>query len=102
MSNSQDKNEIEVEEKTEITVPRLYNVIFLNDDYTPMEFVMLVLEGIFGLSESQAKKITMKIHKEGRGVVATYIKAIADTKVAMTLQSAEKHGHPLVAISEPE
>ena len=102
MSNAQNNNEIDMEEKVEILVPRLYNVIFLNDDYTPMDFVMLILKGIFEMDDAKAKKITLKIHKEGKGIVGTYVKAIAEMKVALTLQNANRHGHPLVAIAEPE
>ena len=81
--------------------PRMYQVILLNDDYTPMEFVVVVIQEFFGKDLEAATQIMLKIHLDGKGVCGVYSKDIAATKVDQVLDAAHKAGHPLKCISEP-
>src|SRR5690554_3033115 len=81
--------------------PPLYQVVLLNDDYTPMEFVVMVLQRIFGKNEDEAARIMLKVHHEGRGVCGVYTRDIAATKVEMVQQTAHAHQHPLQCLMEP-
>ena len=80
--------------------PRLYQVVLLNDDYTPMEFVVMVLQQYFQRDPDTATLIMLKIHHEGRGVCGVYPKDIASTKVELVLAAARRDGHPLQCIME--
>jgi len=80
--------------------PSLYQVVMLNDDYTPMEFVVLVLQQYFQHDIDTATHIMLKIHHEGRGVCGVYPKDIAATKVELVLTAARRDGHPLQCIME--
>ena len=73
----------------------------LNDDYTPMEFVVRVLQEYFSKDRESATQIMLKIHLEGRGVCGVFTRDIATTKVELVLQAARHHGHPLQCVSEP-
>jgi ATP-dependent Clp protease adaptor protein ClpS len=75
--------------------PPLWQVVLLNDDYTPMEFVVYVLEKFFGKSAEQATQIMLKVHHEGHGICGIYPKDIAATKVELVREYAEVHQHPL-------
>ena len=81
--------------------PNLYRVLLLNDDYTPMEFVVLVLQKFFSLSREKATQIMLKVHREGMGVCGVYSKDVAATKVDQVLEAARKSGHPLQCVAEP-
>jgi ATP-dependent Clp protease adaptor protein ClpS len=81
--------------------PQLYQVVMLNDDYTPMEFVVLVIQQFFGRDIETATQIMLKIHLDGRGVCGVYSKDVAATKVDQVLDAAAKAGHPLQCVSEP-
>ncbi len=81
--------------------PPLYQVVMLNDDFTPMEFVIVVLQELFAKDKEEATRIMMKIHFEGRGVCGVYSRDVASTKVEQVLQTARHAGHPLQAVSEP-
>jgi ATP-dependent Clp protease adaptor protein ClpS len=81
--------------------PRMYQVVILNDDFTPMEFVIVVLQEFFGKDRETATQIMLKIHLNGRGVCGVYSRDVAATKVEQVLQAAQKAGHPLQATSEP-
>ena len=80
--------------------PALYKVLMLNDDYTPMEFVVMVLQQYFQRDLNTATHIMLKIHHEGRGVCGVYPKDIAATKVELVLAAARRDGHPLQCIME--
>ena len=80
--------------------PRLYQVVLLNDDYTPMEFVVMVLQQYFQRDLNTATHIMLKIHHEGRGVCGVYPKDVAATKVELVLAAARRDGHPLQCIME--
>jgi ATP-dependent Clp protease adaptor protein ClpS len=82
--------------------PRLYKVILLNDDYTPREFVVVVLKGEFGMSEEQAHRVMITAHKRGACVVAVYTKDVAETKATRGTEAGRKHGYPLMFTTEPE
>ena len=87
-----------VVQKTE--PPRLYQVLMLNDDFTPMEFVVMVLQEYFRHDLDTATQIMLKIHHEGRGVCGVFTKDVAATKVEMVSAAARRAGHPLQCIME--
>ncbi|MGG7644853.1 ATP-dependent Clp protease adapter ClpS [Rhodovulum sp. YNF3179] len=82
--------------------PPLYKVLLLNDDYTPMEFVVHVLERFFGLSHSQAVEIMLTVHKKGVAVVGVFSYEVAETKVAQVMDFARRNQHPLQCTMEKE
>ena len=82
--------------------PKLYKVILLNDDYTPMEFVVVVLERFFGMNHTQAFEIMLTVHKKGLAVVGIYPHEIAETKVAQVMEFSRKNQHPLQCTMEKE
>jgi len=86
------------EQKTE--PPPMFQVILLNDDYTPMEFVVMVLQEYFNRDLETATQIMLKIHHDGRGVCGVYSKDVAGTKVELVLAAARRGGHPLQCIME--
>jgi len=90
-----------VERQTQKTEPpRMYQVVLLNDDYTPMEFVVMVLQEYFKRDLETATQIMLKIHHDGRGVCGVYSKDVAATKVELVLAAARRGGHPLQCIME--
>ncbi len=82
--------------------PPLYKVMLLNDDYTPMEFVVMVLEKFFQIGHSQAVEIMLTVHKRGLAVVGVFSHEIAETKVAQVMDYARRHQHPLQCTMEKE
>lgn len=80
--------------------PRMYQVILLNDDYTPMEFVVMVLQEYFNRDLESATQIMLRIHHDGRGVCGVFSKDVASTKVELVLAAARRGGHPLQCIME--
>ena len=89
------------ERQTERTEPpRMYQVVMLNDDYTPMEFVVMMLQEYFKRDIETATQIMLKIHHEGRGVCGVYSKDVAATKVELVLAAARRAGHPLQCTME--
>ncbi|MBM3117730.1 ATP-dependent Clp protease adapter ClpS [Jeongeupia naejangsanensis] len=80
--------------------PPMYRVVLLNDDYTPMEFVVDVLQQFFALGLEQATVVMLKVHNEGRGICGVYPRDIAATKVSQVGQYARQHQHPLQCIME--
>jgi len=82
--------------------PPLYKVLLLNDDYTPMEFVVHVLERFFGINHAQAVEIMLTVHKKGVAVVGVFSYEIAETKVAQVMDFARRNQHPLQCTMEKE
>ena len=81
--------------------PPLYRVILLNDDYTPMEFVVYVLEQFFSMGREKATQVMLAVHMQGKGVCGIYPQDIAETKASQVTQSARDSGHPLLCEVEP-
>ena len=82
--------------------PPLYKVLLLNDDFTPMEFVVHVLERFFGVSNAQAVEIMLTVHQKGVALVGVYSHEIAETKVTQVMDLARRHQHPLQCTMEKE
>jgi len=89
-------------ERTATERPRLYRVLLLNDDYTPMDFVVYVLERYFRKSEHEAQMIMLAVHHKGQGVAGVYTRDVAETRVAQVMAHARQEGHPLRLVAEPE
>ena len=87
-------------QKSRVKPPPLYKVVLLNDDYTPMDFVVAVLQTIFLMSREQATQVMLKVHREGMGVCGVYPKDIAATKVEQVIAFSRKHEHPLQCLME--
>jgi ATP-dependent Clp protease adaptor protein ClpS len=103
MSTSTDtQHDLIVEKESARTAPPpMYQVVLLNDDYTPMEFVVSVLQKFFSKSEEEATRIMLQVHNEGRGVCGVYPRDIAATRVAQVAQYARAKQHPLQCVMEP-
>lgn len=86
----------------EVRTPKMYRVLLLNDDYTPMDFVVHVLKRYFHKSLEQATKVMLQVHYDGRGVAGLYSADIAETKVAQVNDLAKEEEHPLKCIMESE
>lgn len=84
------------EAKPKLKKPPLYKVVLLNDDYTPMEFVVELLELFFRMNREQATHVMLTVHTQGKGVCGIYTKDIAETKAAQVNQYARDHQHPLL------
>ena len=81
--------------------PPLYRVIIFNDDYTPMEFVVYILQTFFGIDRDKATQIMLAIHTQGKGVCGIFTKEVAETKAAQVNNFARKNEHPLISEIEP-
>jgi ATP-dependent Clp protease adaptor protein ClpS len=107
MSANQDEHErtgghdLAVEEsRPKLKQPPLYRVVLLNDDYTPMEFVVDILESVFGMERTRATQVMLEVHTKGKGVCGVYNFEIAETKVAQVMTIARQHQHPLLCTME--
>jgi len=80
--------------------PNMYRVLLLNDDYTPMEFVVLILQEVFNKNSDDAWQIMMHVHKQGVGECGVYPHEVAETKVTRVMDAARKHQHPLQCVME--
>ncbi len=87
-------------EKTKLQPPNLYKVLLLNDDFTPMEFVIVVLQNFFAMNREQATVIMLKVHNEGRGLCGLFPRDIAASKVEQVAAYARQHQHPLACVME--
>lgn len=101
MSDDQYSNQrdglLDVQEaKPELKKPPLYKVIIINDDYTPMEFVVFVLQQFFGIDMEKATRIMLQVHTQGRGVCGVFTREIAETKVAQVNEYSRNNHHPLL------
>ncbi|MGV6817272.1 MAG: ATP-dependent Clp protease adapter ClpS [Thiotrichales bacterium] len=88
------------ESKPELKEPRLFNVILLNDDYTPMEFVVMVLETFFGKDRESATRIMLNVHTKGKGICGTFTRDVAETKTAQVNDFSRENHHPLLCTME--
>lgn len=104
MGETDKKRQGEVLEETrkKSQTPKLYKVLLHNDDYTTMEFVVMILESIFNKSPAEAFRVMMNVHTGGIGIAGVYTHEVAETKVAMTHDAAKEAGHPLRCSIEPE
>ena len=82
--------------------PQLYRVLLLNDDYTPMEFVLWSLQAYFSKSEPEANSIMLEVHKQGKAIAGVYDYQIAESKIYDVTESAREHNFPLKVTGEPE
>lgn len=97
-----DGGSVVLERRTQkVRPPQMYQVVMLNDDYTPMEFVVVVIQEYFNKDLETATQIMLKIHLDGKGVCGVYTKDVAATKVDQVLEAAQKAGHPLQCLCEP-
>ena len=87
-------------DKSKLGPPPMYKVFLLNDDYTPMDFVVVVLEKFFGLGREQATRVMLKVHRDGKGLCGIYPKDVAATKVEQVGAFARQHQHPLACVME--
>ena len=98
-----DQADLDVEEaKPRVALPPLYKVIILNDDYTPMDFVVLVLERFFNKNREEATRIMLHVHQRGVGVCGVYTREVAETKVRQVTNFSGENQHPLQCTLEPE
>jgi ATP-dependent Clp protease adaptor protein ClpS len=88
------------EARPKLKEPSMYKVFLLNDDYTPMEFVVTLLEKLFGMDHEKATRIMLMVHSQGKGVCGIYTYEIAETKVAQVNEYAQRHQHPLLCSME--
>jgi len=87
-------------EKAKPKPPPLYKVLLLNDDYTPMDFVVVVLQTVFGMTREKATRVMLQVHREGMGVCGTYTREVAAAKVEQVIDLARRHQHPLQCTME--
>jgi ATP-dependent Clp protease adaptor protein ClpS len=95
-------DDIEVEERQKTAVPKRYKVLFHNDDYTTMEFVVEVLRKHFHKNETESLHIMLTVHRKGSAVAGIYPRDVAETKVAEVMRHAREHGMPLLLTTESE
>jgi ATP-dependent Clp protease adaptor protein ClpS len=107
MSEHRDENEdlgshdLAVEEaRPKVKQPPLYRVVLINDDFTPMEFVVDILESVFGMERTRATQVMLEVHTKGKGVCGVFSFEIAETKVAQVMSIAKQHQHPLLCTME--
>lgn len=101
LARPEDDRGLAVEEaKPKLKKPPLFRVVLLNDDYTPMEFVVEVLELIFSMDRPKATRIMLEVHTQGKGVCGVFTYEIAETKVAQVSTFAEQNQHPLLCTLE--
>ncbi|MBL8414949.1 MAG: ATP-dependent Clp protease adapter ClpS [Propionivibrio sp.] len=86
--------------RSKLAPPPLYKVLLLNDDFTPMDFVVLVLQKFFSMNREQATQIMLKVHTEGRGVCGVFPRDVAATKVEQVATFARDNQHPLACVME--
>jgi ATP-dependent Clp protease adaptor protein ClpS len=100
MANQEQHDSVLDAERTRVKPPPLYKVLLLNDDYTPMDFVVVVLQTVFGMSREKATQVMLQVHREGMGVCGTYTREVASAKVDQVREIAREHQHPLQCTME--
>ena len=99
-SNNDPERGLLLDNKPKVKKPSMYNVLLINDDYTPMEFVVLVLEKIFNKKQEEATQIMLHVHKKGIGICGTYTYEVAESKCKSVTDMAKKNEHPLQSTIE--
>ena len=87
-------------QRSKLKPPPMFKVMLLNDDYTPMEFVVVVLQKFFGMTRERATQVMLKVHREGIGVCGVYPRDVASTKVEQVSSYSRQHQHPLQCVME--
>lgn len=100
--DEKEDGQVLTKKKPKTRKPRMYKVLVHNDDYTPMEFVVAVLEQIFKLNQVDATRVMLHVHNHGVGVAGVFTHQVAETKMHQTLTSAQRHEFPLQCSIEPE
>ncbi len=100
MASRQREDTVLEAKKSKVTAPPMFKVLLLNDDFTPMDFVVIVLQKFFLLSREQATQVMLKVHRDGIGVCGTYPRDVAATKVEQVRSYAKQHQHPLQCVME--
>ena len=95
------EGDLAIEERKKTARPRKYHVVFHNDDYTTMEFVVHVLMKFFHKAETEATQIMLEVHHRGYGIVGVFTRDVAESKAEQVTEYAKKHGHPLKVSAEP-
>jgi ATP-dependent Clp protease adaptor protein ClpS len=95
-------DDLAVAERPKTKQPRKYHVVFHNDDYTTMEFVVHVLMKFFHMSETEATQVMLHVHHKGYGVVGVFTRDVAESKASQVTDYAKEQGHPLKCMAEPE
>lgn len=96
------RTEENVMDDVELKEPSMYKVILNNDDYTPMDFVVMVLMTVFHKDEDTAQRVMLDVHQRGKGICGVFTFEVAETKVKQVEILAERHKHPLLCTMEPE
>jgi ATP-dependent Clp protease adaptor protein ClpS len=100
MSTKRDEDVLLEKQEQRVKPPPMYQVVLLNDDYTPMEFVVSVLQKFFGMGRERATHVMLAVHREGKGVCGMYPRDVAQTKVEQVVDFARQHQHPLQCVME--
>ena len=99
MAQQKDDTLLEAQ-RSKLKPPPMFKVMLLNDDYTPMEFVVVVLQKFFGMTRERATQVMLKVHREGIGICGVYPRDVATTKVQQVAAYYRKHQHPLQCVME--
>src|SRR3954465_6858751 len=100
MRNQEQRGTVLEAEKAKVKPPPLFKVMLLNDDYTPMDFVVVVLQTVFAMSREKATQVMLQVHREGMGVGGTNVREVAAAKVDQVVDIARRHQHPLQCTME--
>ncbi len=100
MANKEHEGGLIEAEKVKLKPPPMFKVMLLNDDYTPMDFVVVVLQTVFAMSREQATQVMLKVHRDGMGVCGVYVREVAASKVEQVIELAKSHQHPLQCTME--
>ena len=101
MNEHRDDGGLALEEaRPKVKEPSMYKVFLLNDDFTPMEFVVTLLERLFGMDREKATRVMLQVHSNGKGICGVYTYEVAETKVAQVSEYAQQHQHPLMCSME--
>jgi len=100
MATRSDPSTVLEERESKLAPPPMFQVLLLNDDYTPMEFVVIVLQKFFGMNREKATLVMLAVHRKGRGVCGVYPRDLAATKVEQVSSFSRQHQHPLQCVME--